>query len=280
MIPGSIGPFGISLDALNRHLKSLYDADWEYSRGAIRFSANVKLDALAKANTFHNARIFLSLLLEQGGTPATAGGNLTRAFVGQVFNRLRLESCYVQSFRCIRDVINEQDVWPLHEVRLLAEYGKLATRRNKRFTITKLGRELQADSRAGELFRRLFLTYFRTMDLCYLIHVREQPEIQATLAITLWRLEQVAENWRAVKDIAGQILPPRVMANLVSHQRSDFDGPDFFVSAYVLQPLREFGLLERQRDSKWHIEEKDNVRVTPLFRQFIAFAPILSAVNN
>ncbi|MSU57168.1 MAG: hypothetical protein EXS35_03125 [Pedosphaera sp.] len=196
------------------------------------------------------------------------------------FDRLRLESRYMKSIRSVCKVINEQDIWPLHEVRLLTEYARLVARRNKRFVVTKLGRELLADGRAGELFRRLFLTYFRTMDLCYLVHVREQPEIQATLAITLWRLEQVAENWRAVKGMAGQILPPRVMTHLVSQQWGDFDTPDFFVCAYVLQPLLEFGLLERRRESEWQIEENDTVRVTPLFRRFIGFAKIPSPMHN
>jgi len=280
MIHNQLTPYGVSLDVLNGYLKSLCDADWEDPRGAIRFSADLKLNELAQAEIFHNARIFLNLLLEEGGTAATATGNLTRAFVGRVFDRLRLESRYVRSLRSVCKVINEQDVWPLHEVRLLAEYGKLVARRNKRFTVTKLGRELLADERAGELFRRLFLTYFRTLDLCYLVHLREQPEIQATLAVTLWRLAEVADNWRAVRGMAGQILPPRVMAHLVSHQQGDFDDPDFFVSAYVLQPLREFGLLERRPESEWHVGENDTVRVTPLFRRFISFAELPSVINN
>lgn len=280
MIPNLPTPYGVSMEVLNGYLKSLYDADWEDSRGVIRFSADIKLAELARADVFHNARIFLNALLEDGGTAATAAGYLTRAFVGRVIDRLRLPAGYLKTARTYRKVFNELDIWPLHEVRLLAEYGKLVARRNKRFMVTKLGRELLADERAGELFRRLFVTCFRTMDLCYLVHVREQPEIQATLAITLWRLDQVAENWRAGEGMAGQILPPRVMRHLVAQQQGDFDTPDFFVSAYVLQPLRKFGLLERQRESEWHIGEQDTVRVTPLFRRFIGFAGIPSVINN
>jgi hypothetical protein len=280
MIPNFLTPFGVPLDALNRHLKSLYDADWEDPRGVIRFSADVKLDELARADIFHNARIFLNALLEADGTAATATGNLTRAFVSSVCDRLRLVPNYLQIRRSYCKAINEQDIWPLHKARLLAEYGKLVARRNRRFVVTKRGRELLADERAGELFRRLFLTYFRKLDLCYLVRVREIPEIQATLAITLWRLEQVAENWRAVKGMAAQILPPRVMTRMVSDQRGDYDTPDFFVSAYVLRPLHDFGMLERQRESEWQLGEKDTVRVTPLFRRLIRFAILPSPMNN
>ena len=280
MITNLLTPFGVSLDTLNRHLKSLYDTDWEDPRGAIRFSADVGLDELARADIFHNTRILLNALLEAGGTEATATGNLTRAFVSSVCDRLRLAPTSLQIRRSYRKAINEQDIWPLHKARLLAEYGRLVARRKRRFAVTKRGRELMADERAGELFRRLFLTYFRTLDLCYLVRVREIPEIQATLAITLWRLEQVAENWRAVKGLAAQILPPRVMTKMVSEQRGDFDTPDFFVSAYVLRPLHEFGMLERQCENKWRLGEEDTVRVTPLFRRLIRFADLPSPMNN
>lgn len=273
-------PYGVSLEVLNQYLKSLYDADWEDERGAIRFSADIKLAELARAKVFHNARIFLNALLEEGGAPTTAAGYLNREFVGRVIDRLQLPADYLKTTRLYRKVIDERDVWPLHKIRLVAEYGKLVVRRNKCFRVTKLGRELLADDRAGELFRRLFLTYFRKLDLCYLTHVREQPEIQATLAVTLWRLEQVADNWRAVKGMAAQILPPRVQAHIISQQQSESATPDFFVSVYVLNTLREFGLLERQRDSEWCVEEKDVVRVLPLFRRLIHFSELPSLKNN
>jgi hypothetical protein len=272
-------PYG-SLAALNRHLQSLYEADWEDPRGAIRFSAALKLDELSRAGIFHNARIFLNALIKEGSTPTTATGNLTRAFVGELFNRWRLSPVQVKSIRAVCKIINELDIPQLHEVRLLAQYGKLTAKRNKRLTVAKLGREFLADERSGELFRRLFLTYFRTMDLSYLVNAREEPDIQSTLAITLWRLEQVAENWRVVKGIAGQIFPPRLTAHLISKQQGAFDSPDYFAAAYVLQPLREFGLLEPRQESEWHIAEKDTVRVTPLFRRFINFAEIPSVINN
>jgi hypothetical protein len=280
MIPNPITPLGYPLDVLNRHLKSLYDADWEDQRGVIRISADIRLEELQQSQVFQNTRIFLKALLEDGGTEATAAGYLRREFVGRVIDRLQLLPGYLKTARTYRKTIDERDIWPLHEVRLVAEYGKLVARRNKRFAVTKLGRELLTDERAGELFRRLFLTYFRTMDMSYLIHLREQPEIQATLAITLWRLEQVAENWRAVKGLAAQILPPRVLKQIISQQQGDFDNPDFFVAAYVLEPLRDFGLLERQRESEWRLGEKDTIRVTPLFRRFIGFAAIPSVMNN
>lgn len=280
MISNLTTPYGVSLEVLNQYLKSLYDADWQDPRGAIRFSAEVKLAELTQARLFQNTRMLLNALLQDGGAPMTATGNLTRAYVGSVIDRLQLHPDFLKTTRSYCKVINEQDVWPLHKVRLVAEYSKLVARRNKRLIVTKLGRELLVDELAGDLFRRLFLTYFRKLDLCYIVQVREQPEIQATMAVTLWRLKQVAENWRAVNGMAAQILPPRVQAHIVSQQRSESDTPDFFVSVYVLDTLREFGLLERQCDSEWCIGQKDVVRVSPLFRRLIHFAELPSLRNN
>lgn len=280
MIPSLPTPFGVPLDVLSAYLKSLYDADWNDPRGAIRFSDCARLNELAKAVFFHNTRTYLNALLAEGGTAATATGCLNRVFVGRMFDELRLVPEYREMLRRHCKVMSEMDLWPLHKVRLVAEYGKLTAQRNKRLTVTKLGRELLADARAGELFRRLFLTYFRTMDMCYLAHVREMPEVQASLAIILWRLEQVAENWRAVKGMAEQIFPPRLTAHIVGQQHGDFDNPDFFATTYVLTPLKDFGLIERQRESEWGVEGTDVVRVTPLFRRLIGFAEFPVAWNN
>jgi hypothetical protein len=280
MIPNLSTPYGVSLEVLNCYLKSLYDANWEDPHGTIRIGSTITLAELARSKIFLNASIFLNALLEDDGAPMTVRGNLTRAFARRMFDAMHFEPGYRERKLYVCKVLNEPDVRNLPEIRVLAEYGKLMVRRNERFVITKLGRELLADERAGELFRRLFLTFFRTMELSCMVYVREVPEIQATLAVTLWRLEQVAENWRGVKGMAAQILPPRVLKHIVSQQRGDFDTPDYFVAAYVLQPLRDFGLLESQREGEWHVGVKDTVRVTPLFRRFIGFAEIPSPMNN
>lgn len=140
MISNLTTPYGVSLEVLNQYLKSLYDADWQDPRGAIRFSAEVKLAELTQARLFQNTRMLLNALLQDGGAPMTATGNLTRAYVGSVIDRLQLHPDFLKTTRSYCKVINEQDVWPLHKVRLVAEYSKLVARRNKRLIVTKLGR--------------------------------------------------------------------------------------------------------------------------------------------
>ena len=44
------------------------------------------------------------------------------------------------------------------------------------------------------------------------------------------------------------------------------------ICAYVLTPLLDFGLIERQHQSEWPgINDEDARRVTSLFRRFISF---------
>jgi hypothetical protein len=63
MIHDQLTPYGVSLELLNLFLKWLYDADWEDARGVIRLRADPKLAGLARADTFHNTRVFLTALL-------------------------------------------------------------------------------------------------------------------------------------------------------------------------------------------------------------------------
>ena len=150
-----------SPEAFDAFAFSLLQADWESATGPMRFSPSLTLSDLADAAFFQNTRLFLAALAAEQGTPATATGNLTRAFVGSLFDRLILSQTSRESIRHVCKVVNEQDLWPLHVARVVAECAGLVARRNKRFQLTRAGRELLPDDHAGALFRRLFLAYFR-----------------------------------------------------------------------------------------------------------------------
>lgn len=271
-VPPASGPF---LDRINRFLKSLYDADWCDPSGLIRLAEDLTLADVAEAEVFHNTRVFLQALTDAGRTPATATGNLTRVFVRRVSGDLHWSKFERRMTDQHCKVVNEQDVWPLHMARVLAELGKLVAKRKREFVLTKLGRALLPGDHAGALFRHLFLTYFRKLDLRYVAHLRDVPEIQSTMAITLWRLAETAGDWRLVNGIAREILPPRVRERMLDAMVSDYDTEEWIVSSYVLTPLRDLGLLEREKESEWPgIGEKDRVRISPLFRRFISFAPL------
>jgi hypothetical protein len=261
-------------EAFDAFLGSLLVADWESPTGPMAFSPNLALIDLADATFFQNTRLLLAALAAKQGTPATATGNLTRAFVGSLFDRVILSAANRDSIRHVCKVVNEHDVWPLHLARVVAECARLVARRNKRFQLTRAGKELLPDDQAGALYRRLFLAYFRKFDLHYDFHLRDVPGIQQTLAVILWRLDSVAGDWTPVCGLASQILLPGVFKELHAAMVSPYDKEEWILGGYVLEPLFDIGLLERKRRSEWTLVTKDDeIRTTALWRKFIHFEP-------
>jgi len=220
-----------------------------------------------------NARLFLAALAEQDGAPTTATGNLSRVFAGVMLDRLRLARPYRDSVRSVCKVINEQDVWPLHLVRVVCECAGLVARRKKRMRLTRAGQALLPDGQAGALFRTLFLAYFRRFDLHYDFNLRDVRGIQETMAVILWRLDTVAGDWKPVRGLAPEILLPGVLNQLHQAMVSQHDREEWILAGYVLDPLLDLGLIERKQSSEWpNMTEKDVIRVSALWRKFIRFA--------
>jgi hypothetical protein len=264
-------PYGS--EAFDAFLRSLLFADWESPDGPLRLNADLKSADLADAEFFLNARLFLAALAEEDGAPATATGNLTRVFVGQMFDHLKLTQLDRDSIRRFCKVVNEQDVRPLHLVRVVSECAKLVARRKKRFHLTKAGRALIPNEQAGALYRILFLAYFQRFDLRYDFHFRDVPGIQATMAVILWRLDTVARDWTPVRGLAPDILLPGVLNQMHQAMAYEYDTAEWILAGYILNPLFDLGLIETKKRSEWSsVTEKDEIRVTALWRKFITFA--------
>ncbi len=254
-------------------LHALQRMDWSAPGGPMRFSGKVPLADLDGAVFFVNLRRLLLALDEEGGAEATATGNLTRAFVGRMFERLELHKVYRETTRSVCKVLNEQDVWPLHLARIVAECAGLVRRRAKRFALTPAGRALLPEDQAGALFRAVFIAYFRRFDLTYDFYLRPVPAIQETMAAVLWRLDAVARDWSPVKGLAGKILLPKVHELLraaMTHPAHDME--EWILGGHVLVPLEDLGLIERDTPPEWRlVEAGQKVRLTRLWRQFIWF---------
>ena len=267
--------------ALQVFCRSLLDADWEQSGGPLRLSGDLKLADLADVEMFDDARIFLTVLAEEDGAPATATGNLNRAFVRLMFDRLKLPEDYRESTLRVCKVINEGDVWPLHIVRAVSECAGLVYRRKKRFRVTKAGRMLLADEQAGALFRKLFIAYLQKFDLRYEFRFRDVPGIQQTMAIILWRLDAVARDWTPVRGLAPKVLLPAVLDQLHQAATYPYDTEEWILAGYVLRPLSRLGLIERRvagEDS--HVTEDDSIRITALWRRFICFPALFTNMRG
>ena len=255
-------------------LHKLLAQDWEQPGGPIEFTPELVLDDLAGAAHFQNVRALLQALAEDDGTLATVTGCFNRAFATRMLGEFHIPDISRESVRRVCKVINEADVPDLHVLRVVCELGGLISRRQKRLRATRRGRELLAADRAGHLFRHLFLTFFRKLDLRYVFHLRDVPGIQRTLAVILWRLDIVAREWTPVHGLAEKVLLPRVLEELRA-TKYPHDTDEWILSGYVLDPLADFGLIEkRERPTKWPgITETDSIRLTALWRRFVQFSP-------
>jgi len=255
--------------------RSLLVAKWQDSEGPLRLSSSLCPSDLASSSFFQNARVFLTALAESGGTVATATGNLNRVFVRQMFDRISLNPLTRESLLRVCKVLNERDVWSLHIVRIVSECAGLVSRRKKRFQVTRVGHGLLSDAQSGALFRKLFLAYFRKFDLHYDFHLRDVPGIQETMAVILWRLDTVARDWVPVRGLVPQLLLPGVHTPLRPAMVPSSDTEEWILAGYVLKPLFDLGLIEKQKTSEWPaIDDKDSVRVTALWQKFLSFGRI------
>lgn len=270
-----------ALAAVQDFCRRLLDADWEAPGGPLRLSGDLELEDLSGSEFFVNARMFLAALAEEDGAPATERGNLSRAFVRLMFDRLVLPEKERESILRECKVINESDVWALHIVRVVCECGGLVIRRKKRFRLTKAARKLLDDDRAGELFRKLFIAYFRRFDLRYGRYVRDVPSIQVAMAVTLWRLDAVARDWTPVCGLAEQVLLPAVLKELHAAMVSPYEKEEWVLSRYILNPLCSLGLIERQEDGEFSfVDADDSIRITALWRKFFWFGWNGKAITN
>jgi hypothetical protein len=262
------------LSRLEEYCRMLCEAKWQDDGGPLRLNRELLSADLRNAVFFQNTRRFLLALGDQEGTQATATGNLNRVFVRHMLDRVALTPLERQTIMEMNKVINEQDLWVLHLSRLVSEAAGLVARRSKLFKLTRQGAALLAEDRAGELYHTLFIAYFRKFNLHYDFNLRAVPGIQQSMAAILWRLGDVLQNWRPVLGLAPQILLPRVLQQLHEAMVSQYDKEEWILSGYVLNPLRDFGLIEkRSKSGRPSITEKDSIRITPLWKKFISFPP-------
>lgn len=214
-----------------------------------------------------NARLFLATVDEMGEVRATQLGNLPRKFVAAILPRFEMEE-WERGFIGQFKAINEGDVWPLHEVRVVCKVGGLLSKRKGRFRLTRQAKGLLAGP-LGAFYRHLFYTYFYRYNIAYRWGGREYPEIQAFASFGLYRLGQICRQWRSPKRITGEIY----LKGLLMEEEGPEPYPhlDRAVESTLLRPLTEFGLLEQRCERVEPIPKNRQYRVTGLFGRFLDF---------
>ncbi len=250
-------------------LSQLLDSNWESSESKVRLDNSLPLEKLESSLFLHNGRAFLQYLKQEGELPCTQRGNLTRKNVAGLIDRCWWPDRYIEEIKEANKVINETDVWLLHTIRVLLELAGLIQFRNNAFHLTKKRIKLLDDDNAGKLYHRLFYTYFREMNMGYIVNNEELWGLQDTISYTLYRLDLLDDEWKTIEDTTAEILSPLVRDQL------EMEGmTDFVVYSYLIKPLVFFGLLEtkfsdKQSDSSYFTP--DEFRKQPLFDEFLTF---------
>ncbi len=261
---------GLSPDQVS----SLLYQDWDESPDPLDFAADLSLEELSEAEIFHNARLLLRVCNEGKGAGATAKGNLNRATVARMWREGSWDTLGIWDIPDtdaegqISRALNEEGFLGLQWIRILLELGGLIERRGSTFRITVAGSDLLAPDRAGKLFRHLFVTQMRKMNLAFGDWHPTEGSLQFGLPYTLVRLDMEAREWASLEGLLPRILLPKVLEDV--YEDVGRGGLPGVVSHRVFRPLHRFGLLEWiRRDDRPLGHEVAQVRVRPLFHRFI-----------
>jgi hypothetical protein len=242
--------------------------DWRPGSPGLQLSDDVPPDLLAGSDILTNARIFLNSL-DPNGARATPAGNLNRRFVSDMLASMRWTDGFIEDLLSDKKVINEQDAWPLHDLRLVLQLAKLIVRRKGVFTLTRLGRSMIHEEQAGAFFALLFETTFRTLNLAYHDRLPEIPDFQGTIAYPLAVLAREAEGWLAYAPLVPRLLLPSLAETLPRHEL--FDCQECLVRVRLLERLWRFGLVELnwEEQGEWCVRKIEKVRRTPLYNMLL-----------
>jgi hypothetical protein len=246
-------------------LRALLSTDGRLPR-AIRVDATARPAEVATVPVVSTARLMIERAVANGGLKLTAGGALSRADTGALFDATAWPDFPQDEVRSVCKVINETDALPIHFTRLLLQLAGLL-RRRKGLVATRLGKELLDPDRAPALFGRLFETAFWRLNLGYFDGVPAAYWPQTHIGIVLWSLSVTAHRW-AQADALVRVctIPDEALAGA---HRSD---PATMMELRVLRPLTRFGLMEcRQPPGKAGFGFPIWFRKSALFDRVLAF---------
>ena len=221
---------------------------WTADTPGLQIHDDVDPALLEGADLLHNARILLTAL-GLGGTKATAvSGNLNRVFVGEMLAVMRLPEGEAEMIREMNKVINEEDVWELHQIRVVLTEARLIARRKGMIVATKKGRDLAVPERAGRLLALLFETTFRKYNLAYGDRLPDVAVFQHTIAYPIAVLARLDGGWIDFEELKPRLLLPAVVEALPSSPYIDYEKR--LICARLIYRLEAMGLLECRRDVK------------------------------
>lgn len=237
--------------------------------GTIGINTDLSLDDLASVPALVNARYMLEALTAEGGARLTSTGNLDLKFVATMVERFDWPGHTPADVYLVSKRVSEPEFMPLRYLRVVLGLAGLVRRYKSQLRVTKRGQSALAAERAGELMRALLATTFARYNLAYLDGVPVQGYPQDHIALVLFLLRQVAEDWRSPERLARRASLPTAIP-----PQEGYDPLCHAVELRVLRYLTWFGLMEQRTDepSAGRLLVPRAYRLTPLFDRVLRFA--------
>ena len=265
--------FGNLANGLNPdQIYGLLTGDWESNQGPLKLNRDLNRKDVNESIFFHNARTMLLKAQKEDGLGLTQKGNLQRKPISELMPDCTWPEGYLEKIKQYNKVVNEHDIWLLHTTRILLEVAGLLHKHKGKLRAVKKHAELSLGSRSGDLYRHLFITYFRKLNISYLSNdYSDFPNVQENVPFALFRLQELADDWISISELKEKIFLPIAYEDILIETQY-YMKPEWFVYSLMLKPLELFGLIETrelEKESLWSYHP-DQCRKTVLFDRFIS----------
>jgi len=252
-------------------IHALLHDDWtDESPGLFLRPENLTPDLVRDTLIISRTITFLDALGEKG-TPATKKGNLNRKFVAALVDKFAIPDKELANLHYFNTVLNESDVFLLHELHIWLKLAKLVRLYRGRVTSLKRTRKVLAAGDWSIFYTRLFETVFQVYNLGYRSRLELGAGLQRSLAFSFYQLAELDDGWHDLSATAEQLLLPAVSDQLLLLPWGDVRPS--VVARQFLEPLEIFGLVELETKEPTADEQSYPLwgafRRTELFGRFI-----------
>jgi len=205
---------------------------------------------------------------EIGGVTLTKAGFFNRKCVTWAAEEFQWPGYQPEKLYRINKVLNEEDVLPLTMMHDLLETAKLLRHIKGKAVPSKKGRELLHNH--GELQAILFETWFAHFDFNTSPYkLASEFEQLVDYRHFFGLISNRISNWTSLEDFAKWCLP----MDWIDHKQiAPAHDAWIFLVIRLVRPLQWLGLIEVVKDSLWEPLERQELRKTSLFDQFLKFS--------
>ena len=256
----------IGLSPIQVH-QCLYDPFTE-TENIVGFNSNIDTSLLAQAPVVDHAQFLLKSLAECEPLRATQKGNLPRKFSAKM-------SEYIDPPELTKyySIKSEEDSRSLSVLRYIATNAGLMKMANKKFSLTRRGRETVSKGLPWDVYIDLIKSYCGRFDWRYGDRLPEFKIIQLSFLLSLFMLHKKTGSFISTNDI-GDIFVAAFpdVTNEVPESLAKLWGIDgvvkrAFISRFIERFCHWFGLVEfKGKKPSPAVSHDYSVRTTPLFK--------------